>query len=53
VLLLRNKHQEYNDPLARFATCLCWAGKGANCALTQSVSGTSRSRLCPDGPRVH
>jgi len=27
--------------------------KGANCALALSVSGVSRSRLCPDGPRVH
>jgi len=25
----------------------------ANCALALSVSGASRSRLCPDGPRVH
>ena len=24
VLLLRNKDQEYNNPLASFATCLCW-----------------------------
>jgi len=23
VLLLRNKDQEYNNPLASFATCLC------------------------------
>jgi len=23
VLLLRNKEQEYNNPLASFATCLC------------------------------
>jgi len=28
------------------------AGKGANYAVTQNVSGASRSRLCP-GPRVH
>jgi len=25
----------------------------ANCAHALSVSGASRSRLCPDGPRVH
>jgi len=25
----------------------------ANCALALSVSGASRSRLCPDGPRVY
>jgi len=24
VLLLRNKDQEYNNPLASFSTCLCW-----------------------------
>jgi len=24
VLLLRNKDQEYNNPLASFAMCLCW-----------------------------
>jgi len=24
VLLLRNKDQEYNNPPASFATCLCW-----------------------------
>jgi len=24
VLLLRSKEQEYNNPLASFATCLCW-----------------------------
>jgi len=23
MLLLRNKEQEYNNPLASFATCLC------------------------------
>jgi len=51
VLLLRNKDQEYNKRLASFATCLC--SKGANCALTLSLSGASRSPLCRDGPRVH
>jgi len=32
------------------------AGQGShmsNCALALSVSRTSRSRLCPNGPRVH
>jgi len=29
------------------------AGKGANCGFALSMSGASRSRLCPDGPRVH
>jgi len=24
MLLLRNKDREYNNPLASFATCLCW-----------------------------
>ena len=51
------KTKSNNNPLAGFATCLCkqriehrtWA----NCALALSVSGASRSRLCPDGPRVH
>jgi len=50
VLLLRNKDQKYNNRLASFATCLC---KWANWALALSLSGASRSRLCPDGPRVH
>ena len=48
------KNEEYNNPQASFATCLCVsAGKRANCALALSVSGASRSRLFPDGPRVH
>jgi len=25
----------------------------ANCTFALSVSGTSRTRVCPDGPRVH
>jgi len=29
------------------------AGKGVNCALALSMSGASRSPLCPDGRRVH
>jgi len=29
------------------------AGKGANCAIALSLSGASRSRIRPDGPRVH
>jgi len=34
-----NKNEEYNNPLASFATCLsASAGKGANCALALSVS---------------
>jgi len=32
VLLLRNKDQEYNNPLASFATCLCWQrSEGRTC----------------------
>jgi len=51
VLLLRSKHQEYNNPLASFATCLCWQrNELRSCA--KRVGG-SRSRLFPDGPRVH
>jgi len=49
VLLLRNKDQEYNNPLASFTTCLCRQKE----RTAQSESGASRSRLCPDGPRVH
>ena len=52
VLLLRNKDQERNYALASFAACLCWQTDGVNCALALSVPGASRSRLCPDGPRV-
>jgi len=49
-----NKNEEYNNPLVSFATCLCAsAGKGANCALALSVPEASRSRLCPDGSRIH
>jgi len=51
VVLLRNKDQDYNNPLTTFAACS--AEKGANCALALSVSGASWSRLCPNGPRVH
>jgi len=51
VLLSRNEDQEYNNPLANSQPAS--ADKGANCALALSVSGASRSRLCPDGPRVH
>jgi len=51
VLLLRNKDQEYYNPLARFATCLCrQRSELRTCA--KSV-GASWSRLCPDGPRIH
>ena len=45
----------YNNPLASFATCLCSQREPTcvNCAAVLSVSGPSRSQLCPDGPRVH
>jgi len=50
VLLLLNEVQEYNNPLASFATSLCrQRTRRANCAVALSVSGTSRSRLCPVG----
>jgi len=61
VLLLHNKDQGYNNPLASFATtCLCRqsighsellpasAGKGSDMSVTLSVSVGSRSRLCLD-----
>jgi len=40
-----------NPPKSPVATGLdrIWA----NCTVALSVSGASRSRLCPDGPRVH
>jgi len=52
VLFLRNKNQEYcskfrNLPLQ--AKDRTWA----NFAAALSVPGASRSRLYPDGPRVH
>jgi len=51
VLLLRNKDQEYNNPLASFATYLCWQrSELRTCAKRVRAS---RSRLYPDGPRVH
>ena len=57
MLLLRNKDQDRNNPLASFATCLCGQKSDMSelhiCTVTLSVSGASRSRLCPDGPRVH
>jgi len=37
--LLRNNDQEYKNPLASFATCLCWQ--------RQRTVGGSRSQLCP------
>jgi len=37
VLLLRNKDQEYNNPLASFATRLCWQRSELRTSL--SVSG--------------
>jgi len=49
--LLRNKDQGYNNPLASFATCLCrQRSELRTCAKRVRAS---RSRLCPDGPRVH
>jgi len=57
VLLLRNKDQEYNNPLAGFATCLCRQRIGhertAQCTVALCVPGASRPRFCPDGPRVY
>jgi len=52
VLLLRSKDQEYYNPLARFATCLCCRQRSELRTCTNRV-GASRSRLCPDGPRIH
>ena len=56
MLLLRNKDQEYNNRLASFGTAS--AGKGPDMSELRSCgkrcsSKTSRSQLCPDGPRVH
>jgi len=52
VLLLRNKDQEYYNPLASFATCLCCRQRSELRTCAKSV-GASRSRCCPDWPRVH
>ena len=51
VLFLRNKDQEYNNPLASFTTCLCWQrSELRTCA--KRVGGLAVTTL-PDGPRVH
>jgi len=49
--LLRNKDQEYNNPLASFATCLCW--QRSELRICAKRVGASQSRLCRGGPRVH
>jgi len=56
MLLLRSKYQECNNPLANKFRNLPLQAKdrtSANYAVALNVSGTSRSRLCSDGPRVH
>jgi len=47
VLLLRNQDQEYNNPVASFATCLC-KQRSEHERTTLSLSSFS-----PDGTRVH
>jgi len=45
VVLLRNKEQEYNNPLASFSSCLCWQrSELRTCAKRVEAS---RSRLSP------
>jgi len=51
VVLLCNKDQEYNNPLARFPTCLC--RQRSELRTCAKRVGAWRSRLCPYGPRVH
>jgi len=51
VLLLRNKDLEYNNSLASFATWLC--RQRSELRTCAKRVGASRSRICPDGPRVH
>jgi len=53
VLLLRNKDQEYNNPLASFATCLCrqrestCAKRVGDLAVTNLPWWASRSFIRP------
>jgi len=61
VLLLRSKDQEYNNPLASLATCLCrqrnelrtCAKRVEGLVVTTLPWWASRSFIRPDGPRVH
>jgi len=50
VLLLRNKDKEYNNWLARFATCLCW--QRSELRTWAKRFGGLAVRLCPDEPRI-
>ena len=45
VLLLRNKDQQYNNPLASFATCLCWQWRGHEGTAISSLADTTAVNL--------